>query len=319
MSASASPTAAAAPVTSVPGRLSLVITIVEGRDVLRGILNALRAQVGAPELEILAPYDDSRPDIGELAREYPEVQFFSIGSVPTTHPVNSAGGQHELFDRRRAAGLKRATGELVAILEDRAPPRKDWCATMVRLHATTNHAAIGGAIDGAATDPLNWAFHACDFSRYAPPFEAGTREWISDVNVCYKRRAVELTRDLWHTRFHEPEVHWRLMERGETLYLTPEAVVDYRTRYPSLLGVLPERFQWARLFGYVRARNVSTLERLKFIVAGPLIPFVLFARHARAQHRRGFGAKFWRSAPWMFPMLCAWTAGEVWGYVTRRG
>lgn len=312
MSVSASPAV-------VPGRMSLVITVVEGGDTLRGILDALRAQVDAPELEILAPYDDSRPDIGALAPEYPEVQFFSIGSVSPRHPIASAGGQHELFDRRRAAGLQRASGELVGILEDRAPPRRDWCATMTRLHRTTTHAAIGGAIDVAATDPLNWAFHACDFSRYAPPFEAGTREWISDVNVCYKRRAVELTRDLWHTRFHEPEVHWRLLQRGETLFLTPEAVVDYRTRYTSLLGVLPERFGWARLFGHVRARNVSTLARLKFILAGPLIPFVLFARHARVQHRRGCAGKFWRSAPWMFPMLCAWTAGEVWGAIGRRG
>ena len=312
MSASASPQV-------VPGRMSVVVTIVEGGEVLRGFLRALAAQVDVPELEILAPYDDSRPDIGALSAEFPHVTFFSIGQPTTTHPRDSAGGQHELFDRRGAAGLKRASGELVSILEDRAPPRPNWCATMVRLHRTTNHAAIGGAIEAAAQDPLNWAFHACDFSRYAPPFEAGTRAWISDVNVCYKRRAVELTRDLWHTRFHEPEVHWRLIERGETLYLTPEAVVDYRTRYPSLLGVLPERFGWARLFGYVRARNVSSIERLKFIAAGPLIPFVLFARHARAQHRRGCGAKFWRSAPWMFPMLCAWTSGEVWGYVTKRG
>ena len=206
MSASASPAV-------VPGRMSLVITVVEGGDTLRGILDELRAQVDAPELEILAPYDDSRPDIGALAPEYPEVQFFSIGSVSPRHPIASAGGQHELFDRRRAAGL----------------------------------------------------------------------------------------------------------QRGETLFLTPEAVVDYRTRYTSLLGVLPERFGWARLFGHVRARNVSTLARLKFILAGPLIPFVLFARHARVQHRRGCAGKFWRSAPWMFPMLCAWTAGEVWGAIGRRG
>ena len=312
MSASATP-------AFVSGRMSVVVTAVEGGDTLRAFLHALRAQVDAPALEILVPFDDSRPDIGALASEFPEVRFFSIGAPTTTHPLASAGGQHELFDRRRAAGLKAASGELVGILEDRAPPRRNWCATMARLHASTVHAAIGGAIDCASSDTLNWAFHACDFSRYAPPFDAGTRTWISDVNVCYKRRAVELTRDLWHTRFHEPEVHWRLLERGETLFLTPEAAVDYRTRYTSLLGVLPERFGWARLFGHVRARHMSTLERLTLIAAGPLIPFVLFARHARTQQRRGFGAQFWRSAPWMFPLLCAWSAGEVWGYVTRRG
>ncbi|MEZ5293565.1 MAG: hypothetical protein R2745_20950 [Vicinamibacterales bacterium] len=308
-----------APPAVVPGTMSLVITIVDGHDTLRGMLLALRAQRGAPPLQILAPYDDSRPDIGAMAGEFPEVEFFSIGAVQPAHPIASAGGQHELFDRRRAAGLKRATGDLVAILEDRAPPRPDWCATMARLHAELPHAVIGGAIESASADRLNWAFYACDFSRYAPPFEAGPRDWVSDVNVCYKRRAVELTRDLWHTRFHEPEVHWRLIERGETLYLTPEAVVDYTTPYTSLLGVLPERFQWGRLFGYIRAKNVSTVERLKFIAAGPLLPLVLFRRHAAAQARRGQSSRFWQAAPVMLPLLMAWTAGEVWGYVTRRG
>lgn len=299
--------------------MSVIITIVDGHDVLRGMLDALRRQVGAPQLQLLAPYDDSRPDIGALASEYPEVEFFSIGTVATGHPIASAGGQHELFDRRRAAGLKRATGELVAILEDRAPARPNWCATMARLHRELPYAVIGGAIESASTDALNWAFYACDFSRYAPPFEAGPREWVSDVNVCYKRRALEMTRDLWQARFHEPEVHWRLIERGETLYLTPEAVVDYKTPYTSVISVLPERFQWGRLFGYIRARNVSPLARLKFIMAGPLLPLVLFKRHADAQARRGQTGRFWRSAPVMIPLLIAWSAGEVWGYITRRG
>jgi hypothetical protein len=307
------------PPAVIPGSMSLVITIVDGRDTLRRMLQAVRAQQGAPPLQILAPYDDSRPDIGAMASEFPEVEFFSIGRVETGHPIESAGGQHELFDRRRAAGLKRSTGALVAILEDRAPPRPNWCATMARLHAELPHAVMGGAIESASTDNLNWAFYACDFSRYAPPFEAGPREWVSDVNVCYKRRALELTRDLWQARFHEPEVHWRLMQQGETLYLTPEAIVDYKTPYTSVLGVLPERFQWGRLFGYIRARNVSPLARLKFIAAGPLLPLVLFKRHADAQTKRGQGARFWRAAPVMLPLLCAWSAGEVWGYITRRG
>ena len=299
--------------------MSLIITVVDGYDVVRGTLDALRRQVDAPPLQILAPYDDSRPDIGALASEFPEVEFFSIGQVATSHPIHSAGGQHELFDRRRAAGLKRATGDLVAILEDRAPARPNWCATMARLHRELPHAVIGGAIESASTDALNWAFFACDFSRYAPPFEAGPREWVSDVAVCYKRRALEMTRDLWQARFHEPEVHWRLMEKGETLYLTPEAVVDYKTPYTSLVAVLPERFQWGRLFGYIRARNVSRLARLKFIAAGPLLPLVLFKRHADAQARRGQAARFWQAAPVMVPLLVAWSAGEVWGYITRRG
>jgi hypothetical protein len=298
--------------------LSVVVTVVDGGAMLRTMLEAIAQQADAPPRQVLVPFDDSRPEIGALAAEFPAVEFFSIGTVTTARPRQSAAGQHELYDRCRAAGLLRATGELVAILEDRAPPRVDWCATMLRLHRELPHAVIGGAIECAATDSLNWAFWACDFSRYALPFAAGPRQWVSDVNVCYKRRALTLTRDLWQHRFHEPEVHWWLLERGETLFLTPEAVVDYRTPYRSLRRLLPERFQWGRLFGCIRARRLSTSARLRFAIGGLLLPVVLFARHAATQRRLGHGARFRRAAPLMLPMLLAWSAGEVSGYLTGR-
>lgn len=298
--------------------MSVVITVVDGGDVLRRFLDAMLGQIAAPTMELLLPFDATAPAIGRLQADYPRVRFIDMGAVPTVRPVSTAAGQHELYDRRRAAGLHQARGTLIAILEDRAPPRSDWAATMTRLHAALPHGAIGGAIECAPADLLNWAFWACDFSRYGLPFESGPRAWISDVNVCYKRRCLDMTRDIWNERFNEAKVHWTLTERGETLYLTSEAVVDYRTPYRSLSGVLPERFHWGRLFGCVRARHVTLLRRLAFILTGPVIPFVLFVRHGREQRSLGNQGRFRAAARFMLPMLVAWTSGEVWGYVTRR-
>lgn len=298
--------------------MSVVITVVDGGDVLRGFLDAMVNQAGAPRMELLLPFDATAAGIARLQAEFPLVRFIDMGSVATSRPVTTAAGQHELYDRRRAAGLHEARGALIAILEDRAPPRPDWAATMWKLHNELPHGAIGGAIECAPGDLLNWAFWACDFSRYGLPFESGPRSWISDVNVCYKRRCIDLTRDVWHERFNEAKVHWTLVERGETLYLTNEAVVDYRTPYRSLSGVLPERFHWGRLFGCVRASHVGPLRRLAFVLTGPAIPFVLFFRHRRVQQGLGNGERFRAAARFMLPLLFAWTTGEVWGYLTRR-
>lgn len=298
--------------------ISVVVTIVDGGDVLRRFLDALTGQVDPPPLQIFLPYDASIPEIAELARDYPAVIPIAMGVVETVRPISTAAGQHELYDRRRAAGLHPATGELIAILEDRAPPRPDWTRTMVRLHGELPHAVIGGAIECAPGDLLNWAFYACDFSRYALPFESGPREWVSDVNVCYKRRAMDMTREIWNIRFNEARVHWTLLDKGETLFLTSEAVVDYRTPYRSLAGVLPERFHWGRLFGHVRARHLGTVGRLTHVVAGPLIPLRLFVRHGITQRRKGNTARFVKAAPFMLALLTAWTSGEVWGYITRK-
>lgn len=298
--------------------LSVVITAIDGGDVLRRFLDALSNQVGAPDMELLLPFDATMPGLDRMAAEYPHVRFIDMGAVTTVRPVSTAAGQHELMDRRRAAALHQARGTLIAILEDRAPPRPNWAATMTRLHSELPHGAIGGAIECAPTDLLNWAFWACDFSRYGLPFDSGPRSWISDVNVCYKRRCIDMTREIWHERFNEAKVHWTLSERGETLFLTNEVVVDYHAPYRSLLGVLPERFGWGRLFGYVRAAHVGPLRRFGYILAGPAIPFVLFLRHRRVQRSLGHGKRFRAAARFMFPLLVAWTTGEVWGYITRR-
>jgi len=298
--------------------LSVILTVVEGGSAVGRFLDVMLAQDDPPGMEILVPYDASIAETGRLRAAYPAVRFLDMGRVPTERPVHSAAGQHELYDRRRSAGLAQARGSLVAILEDRAPPRPRWARDMVRLHESLPHAVIGGAIESTSRDSLNWAFYACDFSRYSLPFESGPRDWVSDVNVCYKRRALEQTRELWQDRFSEPRVHWALQEAGETLYLSSEVVVDHETGYASLARVLPERFHWGRLFGYQRARHVSSSQRLRYAVLGPILPPLLLFRHGRTQRRKGHFGRFLRAAPIMLLLLTAWTAGEVWGTITRK-
>ncbi|MEJ7608482.1 MAG: hypothetical protein WKF37_19985 [Bryobacteraceae bacterium] len=298
--------------------LSVVVTIVDGGDVLRRFLRALTSQSNSPAMQILVPFDSSIDETAALIAEFPGVTPVQMGSVPTVRPIGSAAGQHELYDRRRGAGLGAARGTIVAILEDRAPARSDWARTVVKLHQQHSYAVIGGAIECAPTDLLNWAFYVCDFSRYGLPFESEPRQWISDLNVSYKRKAIDDTRSVWEVRFNEPLVHWALMQRGETLYLSSELVVDYRTPYKSLFAVLPERFHWGRLFGQVRAMKLSPLSRLGHIVLGPVIPFVLLLRHGVTQYKKGNIGRFIQAAPIIGILLTAWTSGEVWGYITRE-
>ena len=298
--------------------LSVIVTIVDGEDALRRFLDAITGQVGAPPMEILVPFDESVSYAGAWQAEYPGVRFIPMGARGTLRPIATASGQHDLIDQRRAVGLGEAQGELIAILEDRSPPRSDWAAGMARLHNELPHGVIGGVIAFGPGDDLNWSLWACDFGRYAPGSPDGPRSWISDVNVCYKRRCLEMTRDLWRERFNEARMHWALRERGETLYLSNDAVVQNETRYRSLATVLRERFQWGRSFGCARAAHASPLARVGYVLASPAIPFVLFARHWRTQHRLGNSGRFVRAARYVFPVLLAWTAGEAWGAVTRR-
>jgi len=182
-----------------PG-LSVVVTVVDGGAALERCLHALAGQRGAPPLEVLAPCDATAAEAARVAAGVAGTRVLDLGAVPTVRDAHTAAGQHELFDRRRAAGLAAARAPLVAIVEDRGVPDPDWAAAFVRLHAGRADAVIGGAVAFGAGGTLNRAVFLCDFARYAPPFPPGPRAYVTDVNVCYKRAALERTRELWRER-----------------------------------------------------------------------------------------------------------------------
>lgn len=299
-------------------RLSIVLTVVEGGEAVARAIEALQRQEASPPLEIVVPYDDTAAELDAMASRFPEVRFLALGHVPTEQPPTSAAGEHELYDRRRAAGLAVTTGDLVAMLEDRGMPRRDWARTAVVLHATLPNGVIGGAIDPLPSGLLEFAIHVCDFTRYTSPFVSGPRDWVSDVNVVYKRRVLDDTRHLWRERYQEPVVHWALQRAGEALYLSDALVVEHRRAPVPLSTLAHERFHWGRLFGAIRGRSMSLGQRLAFGLSSPLIPFVLLVRHARAHAAKGRLARVVAALPALVFLLVTWTAGEVAGVLTRR-
>jgi hypothetical protein len=296
-----------------------VVTIVDGGDALEECLAALTTQDSPPPLEIIVPYDDSVAEVAALAARFSDVRFLPMGAVPTERPVQTPGGQHELYDRRRAVGLSAAGGGIVCILEDRGIPERDWARKVADLHERLPYAVIGGAVECGVDASLNWAVYFCDYGRYQLPFEAGPRPYVTDVNISYKRTAVESTRPLWEERYHETTVHWQLARDGETLFLTPDLVVWQRRRGLRVGKILRERVEWGRLFAYTRVKEASSARRIAFAVTSPLLPLVLFVRHTHMQmdKRVRFG-RFVRASPLVALFLAAWSWGELVGYVTGR-
>jgi hypothetical protein len=206
----------------------------------------------------------------------------------------------------------------VAILEDRGAPAPDWARMMAAEHARLPHAAIGGAIENGLDRPLAWAVYFCDFGRYQRPFEPGTRAYVSDVNVGYKRRALDLTADRWRVRYHETTVHWALQRAGESLYLSPSIVVEQQRLGLRLADLVRERFVWGRLFAYTRAREQPATNRVVHAALAPVLPMILFARIVGTQARRATLARFVAVSPVVCVLLTAWSVGEMVGYVTGR-
>jgi hypothetical protein len=296
--------------------LSIVIAVVSGKGALRRCLDALRPQVDPADTEIIVPYDQWSLEVGELIADFPDVCFHLIEGLGATVRDGQTLRLHELYDRRRAVGLALAKGRLVAMTEDHAVPAPDWCRQIVAAHEQP-YAVIGGAIDNAVDRPLNWALYYCDFGRFGRPLPNRRAAYASDVNVAYKRSALEAVRDVWRDAYRETSVHWALCSRGMVLFFDPRMVVTEQRPAIRLRHAYRERIEWGRVFAETRAGQCSVWRRLLYAAGTSLLPVLLAVRVARHMVRQG------RSVPQMvktFPLamylLTGWVLGELLGYLT---
>lgn len=300
---------------AAPRKLSVVVTVVDGGLALERCLRALREQDAAPELEVLVPFDAS-VDPGALRGEFPSVRFLDLGAIATESSAASESGRHELYDRRRAAGIAAASGDVVALLEDRGAPRRLWARNLARLFAEHTEPAIGGAIECAGRRWLSRAVYLCDFGRYALPRPEGPSASLSDTNVAYARAALEAVRETWAERFHEPRVHAALAARGG-LWFSPDVVVDQLREDVTFLGLLAERFHWGRLFGAERSRPWPAARRPVAALLAPLLPPLLWVKLVDQRlAREGFVPGNLAALVVVWPLLVAWSLGEALGYAS---
>lgn len=294
--------------------LSVIMTIVDGGETLTRCLEALESQTDGPRMEVLVPFDAARPvDAATIAR-FSGFTFMDLGRLRAT-PKNPFE-EHELYDRRRAAGLARARAPLIAILEDRGRPAPGWARAMVDAHRRHADGVIGGAVESAAPDLRRWAIFFVDFGRYQAPFDSERPEYVTDTNICYKREALEATRHLWREMYQESEVNWALRDMGAGLLLTPAPVTVQHRGPTSLSRMIAERFHWARVYGQQRKRGAKPADRMKWILAAPALPVLLYVRHLRRQLRlrRRIGI-FLAASPYILMLLAFWSIGELVGYL----
>jgi hypothetical protein len=155
----------------------------------------------------------------------------------------------------------------------------------------------------------------CDFGRFQPPLDDADPEYATDINLCYRREAIESVRDLWEDRYFESQVNWALRRAGHRLRLSDRALVVLERKEIGLGAVMRERMGWGRIFGQVRGAETTRGRCLIWAAVSPAIPFVLFVRHFRRQlgKRRNI-AEFVKAIPAIVLLLHCWGLGEFIGY-----
>jgi hypothetical protein len=299
--------------------LSVVVIKSGNLQTMRRCLERLQPQVQGKPYEILVPVDSFFGDYQELCRQFPAVRFLPLDHTPTRSTPGTFLHRHDLFEFRVARGLSSAAGEVVGLLQDTFLPDPDWCEQTVAAHRQLPHAVIGGAVEQVGQGTLGWSVYFLEFSRYMSPLPEGPAEFIADVNVSYKRRAIEQLKPLFRPRYNEAVAHWSLKAKGEVLWQYPLMVVRQDRGQLTWRQLIGERLSWGSVFGAARANKISPAMRAVYVAASPLIPFLRVARVAR----KVFGAgrnigPFLVSLPTLFVMAVFWSAGEAAGCLTGK-
>jgi hypothetical protein len=300
-------------------QLTVVVCITSADvDALMCCLEALRSGSSGVSLECIVPYDDRLRDVAKLAERFTWARF--IDAREEINGERYGRFTHEHHHALRSVGLRIARGAVVAMLEDHGPPGPGWCRTVIEAHRKDDDAAvIGGAVENAVDRPLNWATYFCDFGRYQNPVPSGPVEYVTDVNISYKRDALLSVKPLWARAYHEPEVNWAIARQGGRLRLHPEIVTFQRRSNLRLSQSLIERFVWGRSFAGTRVTHIGATHRWALAVTSCLLPLVRTWRTARGvMRRRRFVGKFMTSLPLIALLETGWALGEFAGYVTGR-
>jgi hypothetical protein len=139
------------------------------------------------------------------------------------------------------------------------------------------------------------------------------------VNICYKRSALEQTRELWKDHYYDLTIHWALQRAGEQLWLAPDFLVkQMRGDGTRLSTLLSERVAWGRRFAVKRLTDAGGKGRLRFALQSPLVPLVLWLRVMRTQRGGAAIARALAATPAMLMIFGAWGCGELIGYLTGK-
>jgi GT2 family glycosyltransferase len=233
-------------------RISVVVCTYNGSKTIRDCMEGLLC-LDYPDFEVIVVDDGSTDGSGEIARQY----GFKVITTKN-HGLSSA----------RNIGMKAASGEIVAYLDDDAYPDPDWLTYLAAGFMNAGHAAFGGPNippkgDGRIAECVANApggpVHVLISDQEA--------EHIPGCNMAFRKSALQEIGG-FDPRFRaagdDVDVCWRLQEKGYTLGFSPAAMVWHHRRNSVAA-------YWKQQVGYGKAE--ALLERKwpeKYNAAGHL-------------------------------------------------
>jgi hypothetical protein len=277
--------------------LSIAVVCVSPPEILARCLDALLPQAREIGAEVIV--------VGRTAdgRDRPGVTSIAAGAGDTV-------------PRMRAAAIRKASGRVIALLEDDCAAAPGWCRAII--DTSRDHPVAGGPIepDGYARG-LDWAVFYCEYARFLPRFE-GPVAAIPGNNAAYSRAlAIEWLDAHPDDGFLDVFAHADWRARGITLWADGRMAVRHMNRWtPS--AATRSAFHHGRAYAGQRCPG-RTAVRIALALGSPLLPAVKTVRTAREVLVRGAANSLPRALPWIIVFHTCWAAGELIGYLLGPG
>ena len=222
-------------------RITVVVCSYNGARWIAGCLEALE-RVEYPDFEVVVVDDGSTDATGEIAAGY------RCRVITTENGGLSAA---------RNVGLRAATGEIVAYVDDDARPDPQWLKHLAHSFMTTSYAAVGGP---NIPPPGDKAVPACVANAPGGPVHVllsdTEAEHLPGCNMAVRRASLEAIGG-FDPRFRvagdDVDVCWRLQGQGEKLGFSPGAMVWHHRR-DTVRGYLRQQHEYGKAEGMLERK-----------------------------------------------------------------
>ncbi len=287
-------------------KVSIVIASVVGAPFIDDCLASVFAQKNAPSFEVIVVDCNGPENVARLAKRFPEARFIGLA-------------KRETVPQLRRIGVEQSRAAIVAIIEEHCMASDTWLATMSEAFSP-GYAAVGGPVDFRRDGRLrDWITYFIEYNSYLPPWPEGDTLDPGSGNAAYRRETLESNLSLLGDGYWDATLHPKLIAEGAKFRSVPRMIVYHRGPF-GFFYYLRQRYLFSRAFAGARRNTVSGKHRAAYLLAAPVIPFLLLARiGSRVFTKKCHADKFLLSLPLLVPALTSYVIGEWMGYAFGPG
>ena len=281
--------------------MSVVIPSVNGWSDLRGALDAVYAQRGGGNIEVLVVERTGEIVRAAIRDSFPSATVIEVAS-------------HVTIPQMRAMAFEAAHAEIIGVIEDHVIVPPDWTVRMLEAHKGGAQ-VVGGAVDNAATGTVvDWAAFLCEYSHCLNPPPSGSAPWLTGNNVTYRKSLLQRFRGTLRQGRWEDALHDAFRDAGIALISQPDIRVGHNKHY-RIGEYTSQRYLYSRAYAAMRVRNAPIIKRLLFGCATIALPPLIYWRVISEVIKSGrYRRELFHSLPLLAVFAVSWALGEAMGY-----